>query len=272
MARFVIAPQWQGSPSSRAMMLIDGAQAIAGDLPRSACTGIDVPIEAGESLETGVNRYSALLRIRGQLDEALLGRSEHVVTVGGDCGVSVAAIGAAAARHPGLAVVWLDAHADLHTPETSASGAFSGMALSAVLGEGAVSLALPVGTVDAARVVLGGARDIEAAEAERLSALGAVLTADDLTRPDSLVEAVASTGATAVYVHVDLDVLDPAALTGVTAPVPFGVDVPQLIASIQALRAAVPLVGATIAGFAPPTPAAAVDDMGAILRLVGALA
>ena len=50
MAHFVIAPQWQGSGSARAMQLIDGAEAIAGDLPASACTRLEVPVEAGESL------------------------------------------------------------------------------------------------------------------------------------------------------------------------------------------------------------------------------
>lgn len=272
MARFVIAPQWQGSPSARAMMLIDGAQAIAGDLPRAACTTVDIPLEAGESLETGVNRYSALARIRGQLDEVLAGRSEPMITVGGDCSVAVAAIGAAAARTPDLAVVWLDAHPDLHTPDTSESGAFSGMALSAVLGEVPEGLALAPGTVPASRVILAGARSFDDAEHERAGALAAVLSAEDLAAPDVLADAVAATGATAVHVHVDLDVLDPSALSGVTSPIPFGVQVPQLVTAIQTVRARVPLAGASITGFAPPSPAAAVDDMGAVLRIIGALA
>ena len=57
MTRYLVVPQWQGSPSSRAMPLIDGALAIAGDLPRSATTIQDVPMEAGESLGTGILRY-----------------------------------------------------------------------------------------------------------------------------------------------------------------------------------------------------------------------
>ncbi|MFT4219436.1 MAG: arginase family protein [Microbacterium sp.] len=272
MARFVIVPQWQGSPSSRAMMLMDGAQAIAGDLPRSACVTLDVPLEAGESLDTGVPRYSALSRIRTALDQALGGRAEPVVVVGGDCGVSVAAIGAVAAREPSLAVVWFDAHPDLNTPSTSPSGAFSGMALSAVLGDGPSGLSLPVGAVPRSRVVLAGARAFDAAETQRAAELAAVLSPDALTDPRALVDAVAATGATAVFVHVDLDALDPAALTGVTSPVPFGLDVPSLVAAISALRDAFPLAGSTIAGFAPSSPAAAVDDMGAILRVVGSLA
>ncbi|WP_345801988.1 arginase family protein [Microbacterium sp. AZCO] len=273
MARFVIVPQWQGSPSARAMQLIDGAQAIAGDLPRTACTTIEVPLEAGEALDTGVHRFSSLTRTRDALEDELARTDAPVIVVGGDCGVSVAAIGAAAERESSLAVVWFDAHPDLHTPESSESGAFGGMALSAVLGEGASGLTLAPGTIGAERVVLAGARDYETDEESRVADLGIVaIDAADLADPEALATAVAATGAAGIYVHVDLDVLDPAALTGVTAAVPFGLTVAQLVAAIGALRATAPLVGATIAGFAPPTPAAAVDDLGAILRVVGALA
>ncbi len=61
-------------------------------------------------------------------------------------------------------------------------------------------------------------------------------------------------------------------MSGVTASVPFGVSLPDLIASIGRVRERWPLAGSSITGFAPPSPAAAVDDLGAILRIVGALA
>src|SRR5690606_7170357 len=154
MARFVIAPQWQGSPSARAMRLVDGAQAIAGDLPRAACTTLDIPLEAGEAVGTGVHRYSALARVRAEVDTALADRSDHVGVIGGDGGVSAGAI-AAVGNDRDLGVVWLDAHGDLNTPSTSPSGAFSGMALSAVLGEGPEALAVHPG-IDPRRVVLAG--------------------------------------------------------------------------------------------------------------------
>ncbi|MET0736190.1 MAG: arginase family protein [Microbacterium sp.] len=273
MTRFVIVPQWQGSASARAMQLIDGAQAIAGDLPRSTCTTVEVPLEAGEAAGTGVHRFSALHRTRGLVDEALAGLTEPVMVVGGDCGVAVGSIAHAAARHPGLAVVWLDAHPDLHSPATSASGAFGGMALRAVIGDGAEGLALAPGVVEPSRVVLAGARDFDEAE-EPIAAGGGirVIDANALAAPESLADAVAATGADAVYVHVDLDVLDPSAFTGVTSAVPFGIQVSELVAALGALRKRVPLVGSSIAGFAPSSPAAAIDDLGAILRIVGALA
>ncbi len=270
MTRFIVVPQWQGSPSTRAMLLVDGAQAIAGDLPRASCTVIDVPLEAGEALGTGVHRLSALRRIRADLDEELAMRQEHALVVGGDCGVAAAAIARAAARDADVAVVWLDAHPDLHTPDTSPSGAFSGMALRAVLGEGADGLALPAGLVAPERVVLAGARSFDPAEEEAATRV-TVLSAGALSDPDVLAAAVLATGAASVFVHVDLDVLDPSGFTGVTDPVPFGVAPAALVAALAALRAALPLAGASISGFAPPTPSAAIDDLGAVLRLVGVL-
>src|SRR6188508_1950027 len=105
MTRYLVVPQWQGSPSSRAMQLIDGAQAIAGDLPRSSTTILDVPMEAGEELGTGIHRASALQRIREQIGLALESLDDVVLTVGGDCGVALEPIAHAARRTPSLAVV-----------------------------------------------------------------------------------------------------------------------------------------------------------------------
>jgi arginase len=253
------------------MLLIDGAEAIAGDLPRAATTRIDVPLEAGDSLETGVLRASALQRIRAMIAGELESAEEHTVVVGGDCGVAVPAIERAYAEHPDLAVVWCDAHADLHVPETSPSGAFAGMALRAVLGQGEPSLR--GGTVPDDRVVLVGARDIDDAEETVLeSSRIRTVYAEDLSAVDALADAVAATGATAVYVHIDLDVLDPDELSAVNIAAPFGARTTELAAAVKRLRERVPLVGASIAGFAPTTAADAGDDMGTILRLIGSVA
>lgn len=272
MARFVVVPQWQGSPSARAMALVDGAEAIAGDLPTSACTRVEVPLEAGERLETGVRRASALLRIRESIASAVAAEASPAIVIGGDCTVSVPAIDALAGDD--LAVVWLDAHGDLHSPETSPSGAFAGMALRAVLGECSAGLALPRGAISADRVVLAGARDLEPEERDHIlaSGLAHVPSSEIEASADAVADAVAATGARRVFIHVDLDVLDPAHLKGVSSAAPFGVSPVALLASIGALRSRVELAGATVAGFAPATPDAAVDDLGTILRLIGALA
>ncbi len=279
MTRFIVVPQWQGSPSTRSMTLIDGADAIAGDLPRSATVRVDVPIEAGEALGSGIRRFSSLQRTRDLVTAALTeadgaadgaSPSGHVLVVGGDCAVAVPAIEHAAALHPDMAVVWFDAHADLHTPESSASGAFAGMALRAVFETTPLSTDA---AVPADRIVLAGAREFDDAETDAVKIAGLThLGVDDLADPARLADAVAATGAGSVYVHVDLDVLDPAAITGLSAAVPFGLDVPTLTNAIGILRGRFPLAGASVSGFAPPHPEAVVDDMGSVLRVVGALA
>ncbi|WP_295779433.1 arginase family protein [uncultured Microbacterium sp.] len=270
MTRFIVAPQWQGSSSSRAMQLIDGAEAIAGDLPRASTTVLQAPPEAGDAQGTRVQRMSALVRMRERIHEAVRAAAEPTVVVGGDCGVALGAVSAVAGDD--LAVVWLDAHADLNTPESTPSGAFHGMVLRAIAGDGDALLRLDPG-IPPSRLVLAGTRALDAGEERFVRENDVrVLSPSDLADPDALADAVAATGATRVHVHVDLDVLDPAEITGVALPEPFGARTVEVVASIRRLRERMPLAGATLTEFSPSSPAAAVDDLGTILRVIGALA
>jgi arginase len=114
------------------------------------------------------------------------------LVVGGCCCAHVGAIRGLAARHERLAVVWLDAHGDLNTPETSPSGNAWGMPLRMAIDEGSVS---------AADVALVGARDLDPPELEFVAANG---IDDDVTR--------ALDGTDAAYIALDVDVLEPGAV------------------------------------------------------------
>ncbi|MFW8746031.1 arginase family protein, partial [Mesorhizobium japonicum] len=87
----------------------------------------------------------------------------------------------------------------------------------------------------------------------------------------ALVAAGEASGATSVYLHVDLDVLDPAELRGLLDPAPFGVAASALTAAIRALVARFELAGATVASYAPTGPEDLADDGPTILRIIGAL-
>ena len=272
MARFIVVPQWQGSRSTRAMALIDGAEAIAGDLPSGATHRVEVPFEAGESLETGVLRASTLRRVARHLAEELDGvggAEERLVVIGGDGGVAVPAIGHAARAE--LAVAWFDAHAGLHVPDPATPIAYEQGALRSVLGEGPEGLALDRDAVRAGNVVLIGTRAYEDDEAEVIADRGMHLVSADASA-ETITDAVARTGASDVFVHIDLGVLDPSRITGVPDAQPFGMEPTTLIAAIGALRERFALVGASVVGFAPHSPAEAVEDLGTILRVIGALA
>lgn len=314
--RYLVVPEWQGSPSARAMQLIDGAEAIRGDLPASRTEVVQVPLEAGSAMDTGIHRASSIQMVREAVvatlerydrvaregDEAGVdaesgeraqnaesgpdtgsatsaaanagsaAKAEPVLVVGGDCGIALGAIDHASRAHGSdLAVVWFDAHGDLNTPESSTSGAFGGMVLRAVMGDGAWPLTAehPVGDE---RVVLAGARSFDDAEAAFIEGSGMTALTVERTTADDLVAAVEASGARFVYVHVDLDVLDPARIAGITGPEPFGVEPATLVEAIVALKERFTLAGASLTGFAPASAEAADDDLGTILRIIGAIA
>jgi arginase len=261
------------------MRLAEGANAIFGDLPARASTMVEVPTGAGDALGTSIHRLSAIATVSQALGEVLRSSEEVALVVGGDCGVEYAAV-----RHAlrdDTCVVWFDAHPDIHSPETSESGAFSGMVLGALLGRaddelagaGLETVAMAQGPrLSPDRVVLAGTRTFDDAEDDYVEGQGIGTVSAFELDPAEVVEAVAATGASSVYIHVDLDVLDPASFDGLLDPQPFGLEPATVVATVQALRERFALVGAGICSFAPATAEAAADDLGTILRLVGALA
>jgi arginase len=129
------------------------------------------------------------------------------------------------------------------------------------------------GVVPAGRVFLAGARSWDAGEEAFASEQGIrAFSVDELADPAALVDAVSETGATSVYLHVDLDVLDPAEFSGLLDPEPFGLPVAGLLAAITALTERLPLAGATLAAYAPGSEEGRSDDAPTLLRIVGALA
>lgn len=168
--------------------------------------------------------YRALREVHDRHARLLAGTDGAAITIGGDCGVELAPIGHAMRRTGGdLAIVWLDAHADLHTPASSPSGAFHGMVLRAALGDGAPGLVAEPGAAPRPeQVVLAGTRALDPEEAAYIAVRGIRRLSPAELRPETLVAAVEATGASSVFVHVDLDVLDPPSYAASAAPSPPG--------------------------------------------------
>ncbi|GAB2551499.1 arginase family protein [Leucobacter ruminantium] len=269
---FLLMPEWQGSSSSRAMQLADGAEALREDLPSSSTREVAVPLEAGDAMGTPVARLSSLLRAREAAREALADAEAPPIVLGGDCASSLAGLDAAMRGEGSLAVLWFDAHPDLQHPSTSPSGAASGMTLRHALGDGAADL-VSQPAIDPSRLTLIGTRAADPEESEEIERLGitTLLPGDESAETFAARVAERVSGADRVYIHVDLDVLDPAEFAAVHAPVPFGLPVAHLTAAIRAAVAAVPLGGAAICEFAPADAGAAAEDLPTVLRVLGAL-
>jgi arginase len=145
------------------------------------------------------------------------------------------AASAAHARRQGqpLGLIWVDAHADMNTPQTTVSGNVHGMPLAALLGQEPVELARIGG--DAPKVlpqhtVLVGIRNLDEREKQEVRASGVhVFTMKDIDRQGAaavMEQAIALAGAGTAGIHVsfDLDVCDPAIAPGVGTPVRGGLD------------------------------------------------
>lgn len=151
------------------------------------------------------------------------------------CGECCAALGILAglqAARGAVAIVWFDAHGDVQTPETTTSGFLGGMALRLLTGyrPELIAARLWLRPVPEEHIVLVGARDLDPPEVSYLNEAPIVrrdvadLAAGDL--PDM-----------PLYVHVDLDVLDPAHVPGLRYPAPGGPAPDQLVQSLRMLLA-----------------------------------
>jgi len=144
------------------------------------------------------------------------------LVLGGCCCSHVGAVRELARRHGRIGIVWLDAHGDLNTPESSPSGNAWGMPL---------RMAIDAGDVAAGDVTLLGARNLDPPEVEFIEAAGVRTELGEL--PER------------VYVAVDGDVLDPPDAE-VFMPEPDGIP----LAELESLLAGLPgVIGAGLTGF-----------------------
>ncbi len=128
----------------------------------------------------------------------------RVTVVAGDCLSSLAVV--AGLQRAGLdpAIVWLDAHGDVQTVETSTSGYLAGMPIRMLVGYGRSYLAEPLAlrVIPEERVLLVGARDLDPPEAEYLATSGIRRCNVEELTPELLPEGP-------IYLHFDVDVIDP---------------------------------------------------------------
>jgi arginase len=194
------------------------------------------------------------------LDRLLSERVSEAVSAGalpivlsGNCISSVGTLGGLAVGRIG--VVWLDAHGDFNTPETTIGGFLDGMALAVATGRCWTLLAATVPgfrPVDEASVLLIGARDLDPAEARLLeSSRVARLTAAQLhEKLGRTLDAIASRVAD-VYLHIDLDVLDPGEGRANGYAVPAGLRVDDVVRVVSEIGKRLTIRAAALTAFDP---------------------
>lgn len=180
--------------------------------------------------------------INSQLAQAVAAHDRPVVVLAGNCNSCLGTL--SALDDPGI--VWLDAHGDFNTPETTISGALEGMSLAIATGH--CHPELMARPIPEENVMLGATRSLDPLEQTRLRASKIKLA--PLDELPQAIDELASRVKT-IYLHLDLDVLDPQISPGVNFSEPGGISPEQLFAAVQHVIATGKLGAAAIANFNP---------------------
>jgi len=183
-----------------------------------------------------------------------------VLVIAGDDTATVGVVSGLQRAHGAgarIGLVWLDAHGDFNTPETSYSGILAGMPVAILAGlagplwRGAAGLAAPMPTD---RIVISGVRDLDEREATLLQSTDVrVVTAREATTGNAHVHAVNRLAGTCdiLCLHIDLDVLDPSLVPSSVTPEPGGLSVRQAANLISVVLETGKVAVVSLAGLNP---------------------
>lgn len=256
MASFDLAlayPQWQGS--GRHENLPRGAAAAAAVCAQFAPLS-EVPLSDSATDAHGVRRWGAIHdQFLGARDILARSGARRVMTAGGDCAVDIAVIDYLKGVHPDLTIIWVDAHLDANTPETSPSGSFHGMPVGAIMGRAPEPMRSLLGApFDPARFYYFGVQVGDEGDWAMHRELGL-----KNLEPETTISGP-------VHIHFDLDVLDPDEFPYL-AYTDGKLAIDDAVALVGRIAREVDLVGLTLTEFSPATGAEALDGSKVIARL-----
>jgi arginase len=194
-----------------------------------------------------------LLEAGGQIEDALTGGRVPVIAAA-DCSIAVTTLPAALRHRPDARVLWLDAHGDYNTPASSGSGYLGGMCLAGACGEWDAGLG---DTIAAERLVLAGVRDLDDGERELLERSEATVIGASVV--ETLVAVKNALDGAPVFIHLDLDVLDPEEFPA-AVPAPGGLSSDKLYDLMEAVADDSELVGLEVTAFEAPDDADELAD------------
>jgi arginase len=182
---------------------------------------------------------------------------ELPIVIAGSCDAAAGVLAGVARERCG--VVWIDAHADFNTPDSTVTGFFPGMALAIVTGHCYAAWWAQIGNavpVPETQVALLGVRDLSPdAERERVERSRMLRVAWVDGQPDGDIDATVATLADRVeqvYLHIDLDALDPSIAPGIVdAPVSQGLSLAQVDEALDAITGTLSLRAVALTTYTP---------------------
>ena len=202
---------------------------------------------------------------------ASLREGARPVILGGECTIVAGAIPGALAVEPDLVLVYFDAHGDFNTLATTPSHFVGGMCLAHVCGRRLAPLLWPgLRMIADDRVALVGARALDVGEAGNLAASKVRRIPFDPERSDAP-GLLAFARRKPVWVHVDVDVVDPSEIPAVSFPVPGGPSARALCDVLGALAAVATIRGVEVCAYDPRKDAPSRPLVPTIARMVAAV-
>jgi arginase len=267
----LIYPQWQGGGTSSVRSLASefpfdmarrgyavGSAVLAAVLPPGGGPTAVVPIAMGDDGLAEIDGVEAKPVVLDQLASALQLIAQHdparIVTLGGECAVSVAPFSALARRYgDDLAIVWIDSNPDVGTPASAYLG-FHAMAVAALTGHADPDiLALLPATVTPDRVALVGLHEWTDDDYPNIADWGIRSFGPDEVRESGqpVLDWLATTGCSRVAIHFDVDTVDSNEIVLGLGAVPNGLTSGQVRHIVADVVASADVVALTIAEFFP---------------------
>lgn len=262
----LIYPQWQGGDITRWIPEISdpalvargyylGAQLLDFLAPDNGQPKFTVPVntEAKErkAVDGVLDRDDIALQTKAALDILNIEKPDKIVTLGGECSVSVAPFTYLADKYKDdVAMIWIDAHPDITLPGDVYTG-YHAMAVTACMGLGdkAIVSQLPA-RISPEKILFVGLRDWERDEIKaRQQEYGIKhLSPEDVaTDSSAVIDWLKRCKASRVVVHFDMDVLDPAEIIAAVGVVPGGMKMADVVRVINDIASEKELVGLTVA-------------------------
>ena len=268
----LVYPQWQGGdiahwitevkdPEQASRGYYLGAQLLNFLAPDSGQETYTVPV-ATDKIERKVtdgvlDKEALIAQTRSALDILKITHPDKIVTLGGECSVSVVPFTYFADKYKNdLAMVWIDAHPDITLPGDVYTG-YHAMAVTACMGLGDKQIVseLPM-KIDPSKILFVGLRDWERDEIKARQEQYGIkhLTPEDVREnSDAVRQWLQSCGASKVVIHFDMDVLDPAEVIAAVGVVPDGMKIAEVVRVINDIGQEKDIVGLTVAEALPRT-------------------
>lgn len=244
----LIYPQWQGGdiakwitevkdPEQASRGYYLGAHLLDFLAPSTGQKTLTVPVSTElckQVVTDGVlDRDAIAQQTRAALDILDIENPDRIVTLGGECSVSVVPFTWLASKYPDdVVVIWIDAHPDITLPG-DVYPAYHAMAVTALMGDGDKKILgqLPA-KIDPSKILFVGLRDWERDEIKvRQNEYGIKhLTPEEtVSGSEKVIEWLRNTGASNVVIHFDMDVLDPNEIIAAVGVVPDGMKIAEVV-------------------------------------------